>query len=435
MTLKEKIKKCLNSIKEKVCNNEKFEGLKVKIQSIKSKKFLNIKFDRKLILIISISFFFVLFIGCFFTVQKNSKSYVIKKLTTVLDKGNNRALSKIIVVDNMNKNLNAEDLKPVTEFYSSNKNRISELTNSLNSGKSIYSMNIKEKDYLLGKKYYVTTKYRELNIKTDLDGANLYVNGVSEGVISGKEKKLNLIAPGIYDIKLEYKGKNAVLQSEKKVILTDNESTNIPLNGIKISVKTDYPDGKIYINDKDTAVKAKDFIDKGPFPTDGTYKISMKYNSPWGEITSTPIEIKENPVININLELKNENLKAQLKTSMEVFYNSIFSALNKENKEEIKGTTEEVKNKIYEILNEKYFILKNIYKLDNLDIDLEKSTIKFENGEYNGKIVTSVNYLIKKDIFGIPLQSRSVNQNFFVDISYKNGSWVITNIENFYLEK
>lgn len=254
-------------------------------------------------------------------------------------------------------------------------------------------------------------------------------------MISGKEKKLNLIAPGIYDIKLEYKGKNAVLQSEKKVILTDNESTNIPLNGIKISVKTDYPDGKIYINDKDTAVKAKDFIDKGPFPTDGTYKISMKYNSPWGEITSTPIEIKENPVININLELKNENLKAQLKTAMEGFYNSVFSALNKENKEEIKGTTEEVKNKIYEILNEKYFILKNIYKLDNLDIDLEKSTIKFENGEYVGKIVTSVNYLIKKDIFGIPLQSRSVNQNFFVDISYKNGSWVITNVENFYLEK
>lgn len=151
MTLKEKIKKCLNSIKEKVCNNEKFEELKVKIKSIKNKNFSNIKFDRKLILIISISFFFVLFIGCFFTVQKNSKSYVIKKLTTVLDKGNNRALSKIIVADNMNKNLNSEDLKPVTEFYSSNKNRIFELTNSLNSGKSIYSMDIKEKDYLLGK--------------------------------------------------------------------------------------------------------------------------------------------------------------------------------------------------------------------------------------------------------------------------------------------
>ncbi|MFR5264321.1 TcaA 3rd/4th domain-containing protein [Clostridium sp.] len=435
MNLKENFKKYINRIKEKVYNNEKFEGFKNKVKSIKSKNFSNIKFDKKLILIISISFFFILFIGCFFTVQKNSKSYVIKRLTTVLEKGNNKALSKIITVDNMNKNLNAEDLKPVTEFYSSNKNRISELTNSLNSGKSIYSMNIKEKDYFLGKKYYIATKYRELNIKTDLEGANLYVNGVSEGIISGKEKKINLIAPGIYDIKLEYKGKDAVLQSEKKVILTENESTNIPLNGIKISVKTDYPDGKIYINDKDTSVKAKDFIDKGPFPTNGTYKISMKYNSPWGEITSTPIEIKENPVININLELKNENLKAQLKTAMEGFYNSVFSALNKENKEEIKGTTEDVKNKIYEILNEKYFILKNIYKLENLDIDLEKSTIKFENGVYDGKIVTSVNYLIKKDIFGIPLQSRAVNQNFFVDISYKNGSWIVTNIENFYLEK
>lgn len=435
MTLKEKIINYYKNIKEKFLNNNKVETIKEKALNFKKEKFNNIKFDKKLKIIIIVSFCFVLFIGCIFTVQKNSKSYVVKKVYNALEKGNSRGLSKILVIDNMNKKINQEELKPIIDFYSSNKNRVSELTSALNSGKSMYSMSIKEEDGFLGKKYMVATKYSELNIKTDIEGATLYINGVSEGVIKGKEKKINLLAPGIYKIKLEYKGKDAVLESEKEITLTEKDSVDIPLNGMKITVKSNYPDGKIYINDVDTAVKAKDFKDKGPFPVDGSYKISMKYNSPWGEISSESIEIRNNPEINIDLELKNENLKNQLKIVMENFYSSVFSALNKANKDEIKGTTEEIKNKIYNILNEKYFILKNIYKLESVDVDLNKSNIKFENGQYTGNIVTSVNYLIKKDIFGIPLQSKSVNQNFFTEVVYKNGGWIISNIENFSLEK
>lgn len=435
MTLKEKGVKFYNKLKNKFLKNDKLELIKKNIIEFRKNKFPNFKFDKKFKIIIGGALVVFIIFTCALTTKINSKDHMIKKINAVLEKRNTKGLSKLLVVDNVKKELSAEDVKPISEFYSNNKARIVDLTKAFNENQSIYSMSLKEEDAIIGQKYKIVTSYRELTINTDIEGANLYINGVSQGVINGKEKKVNLIAPGIYKIKVEYKGSDADLVKEKEITLTENESINIPLDGIKVTLRTNYPEAKVLINEVDSNIKAKDFKEKGPFPTDGSYKIAIKYNTPWGDVVSEPVEIKNNPEINLDLELKNEALKEQLTNLMEDFYNSVFSALNKENKDEIKGTTEEVKNKIYQILNEKYFILKNIYKLEAVDVDLNKSKITFENGQYVGNIVTSVDYLIKKDMFGIPLQSRSVNQSFFIEVIYKNGGWVISNVENFALEK
>lgn len=420
-----KEKKTFVAVKEKISN---FKFGKVDLEKLKK-----IKFDKKTKIILAFSLALLVLLSYSITVKVNSKSYTIKKIYNALEKNDSKDLGKLLTIEGTDKKLSEEQIKPIMEFYSSNKGRIAELTSALNSDKEIYSMKLTSEDGFLGNNYGLTTNYKELTIKTDFEDATLSINGVTEGVIN-KEKKVSLIAPGVYKIKLDYKGKDASLTNEKEITLTENQEVEMKLNGIKVSVKSNYENANILINDKDTAVKAKDFLNKGPFPTDGSYKISMKYNTPWGEIKSEEVPITNNPEIHLNLELKNESLKTQLEPVMEKFYNSVFLSLNNGNKEDITGTTKEVKDKIYDILNEKYFLFKNIYKLESLEVDLNKSKITFENNQYKGNIVTSVNYLIKKDMLGIPLKSKSVTQNFFIEVVYKNGAWVISNVENFTLE-
>ena len=53
---------------------------------------------------------------------------------------------------------------------------------------------------------------------------------------------------------------------------------------------------------------------------------------------------------------------------------------------------------------------------------------------YKGTVVCDVNYTISKNIFGIiGISNTKENKKFFTNVIYKDGKWIVNNVENFSL--
>ena len=242
----------------------------------------------------------------------------------------------------------------------------------------------------------------------------------------------NLI-PGVYDLKIEKKAYNSNLVEEKNIVFMDNNKIDIPLNGTLVTVKSSFEDSNVYINGEDSGIKVKDFKDVGPFPKDGSTYLTIKCNTPWGEIDSQKFYIEDHPEINIELDLKDTIIKEDVEKVVKEFYSSVFQALNSEDKNDIRNAKDEVKDNIYNTLSQKYFLLKNDYDISDLQIKMENSSIERNHGVYEARIVVNVSYKIKKKILGIDVKSESIEKNFFTNMKYENGKWIVYSVQDFSL--
>lgn len=421
--VKEKIKS--SSILEKIKTNPTIKKIKEKIKSNKYYKYIIILF-----------FIFIVLIAGFTVGNlRSSKEAVLKKLNISLEKGNHSKLSKIIeITSDDDKKVDKEELEPIMEFYKADPNRRTNLINSLKNNKEVYGTKLVSKKSFLSEEYHVQVKLSTLNITTNSKNARLIINGIDNGTIDN-EKKVKLITPGEYLIELESQNEYSNIKMNQKISLTQDQTLNMDVNGVKISAKSNFDNAKVYINDKDSGITVKDFKDIGPFPTDGSYTLSAKYKTPWGVLASEIVKIRDIPEVNLDISLKSEVLEASLMESVNAFYESVFKAVDSEDKTKILATDENIQEKIYSTIYKNTYLFKNKYKINNSNIDFEKSTITY-NGEdkYAANIVVELNYNVKKEILGVPLKSEDHKQNFFTKLEYKDGTWKVYDIENFSLK-
>ena len=99
--------------------------------------------------------------------------------------------------------------------------------------------------------------------------------------------------------------------------------------------------------------------------------------------------------------------------------------------EQRRSTLYKVLEKIVE--KQKYFLLKNDYDISDLKIKMENSSIERNHGVYEARIVVNVSYKIKKKILGIDVKSESMEKNFFTNMKYENGKWIVYNVQDFSL--
>lgn len=364
--------------------------------------------------------------------KNNSKKELIDKTVNALESGNTKKLDNIVILNN-GATVNNEQLIPVVRFFTEDKNRIETLKKGLESGKGAFSITMEKQNHFLYDNYLLVLKSNNLNIKTNIENTELFIDGNKTGVINDSKTE-TLLTPGIYTIRLENSNKYATLSNSKDVTLTKDEEVDLPLNGINISVSSNVDIATVYINDKSTETSVKDFKDIGPFPSDGSYNVSLKYKTPFGEVQSQSVPIKDMPEIKLDVDLKSSQVKTSLNNTIGKFYESVFSAIDLKDKSKIMFASEEAANEIYTDIKENGFILKNVYKLNSSSIDFDKSTIDFVNGVYDANIVANISYNVKKEILGVPVKSTDYEQKFFTKLKYENGKWQIYDVENFSLK-
>ncbi len=376
----------------------------------------------------------IIMIGLGFSLGKinANRSYVISKLNMALNHGDVKTLAKIIRVNNESKKLTKEDLIPMMEYYRVDNSRIINLINNLKSGKEVNSLNIKSKRHWYGEEYYVVLTLKNIEIKSNFPGSKVYLNNKFVGEINDDGiLKVEGIVPGDYNVKVENQNNYDKLLKEDKISFMDNSVFQEDLEGIKVSVNSEFTNGEVYINGESTKILVKDFKNIGPFSKESNYKIKIKQDTPWGEMFSEEKSIDGVPQINITIDLKNEKLTKDVEEQVSAFYKSLFEALNKEDKELIQETNSLVKDKLYNEMKKEYYFIKNNYNISDLEINMGNSEIKYNNDKFTGTIVVNISYNVSKKMVFFDVLKEKQEKSFFTRISYVNGKWVVDEVDKF----
>lgn len=355
----------------------------------------------------------------------SNKESVMKKFELGLEEGNYSKLKDVLRING--KKISRKELKPLIEYYKGENSEANTIVNALNSTGKSKVFELTEDKGLFLDDYYISLKTLELKVTSNYKDASIYLNDNS---IKQGEVLKNLI-PGSYKLSGSLKNKYGEMKSTENIVLMDNKDVELKLDGVLVSVESEFKDANVLINGEDSEIKVSDFKNIGPMPSDGSIRLSLSNDFPWGTTKGEEVTVKDVPNISLSLNITNDKLWSEIDNTMNSFYKSVFNSLNNEDKNEIQLTTEGTKNKIYSILEEKYFILKNKYTLISLELDKEKSKFQYKNGEYVGTVVCNAHYDTSKVLFGIGREEKS--KKFLTKVLYKNNEWIITDIENFSL--
>lgn len=210
-----------------------------------------------------------------------------------------------------------------------------------------------------------------------------------------------------------------------------NEEIKLDFDAVMLNISSQFYDAEIFINGKATGILVKDGKNIGPLPTDGSVKVHLEKEFPWGRVKGDEVTVKDIPNITLDIRMQNDTMRSEIRDVVTEFYNSVFVALNEEDKTTIKGATEDAINKIYDVLEKKYIFLRNRYEIKEINIIEDKNQYRYDNGNYNATIVVSVDYRISKNFLG--LNAEDTNKMFFTKVLYNGAEWKIEDVENFSL--
>lgn len=398
-----------------------------KMQEVDSEKILRFIKRKWLLLLVA---FLCIFLCLGFLIGKNqySKSYIISKLETSLKNNNEKSLCKIVRLNN-NK-IDKNTLKPLMKYYVEDKSKVDLTINSLKNNNESNDFKLICKNKIFGKKYYFEVKTYDLQVNSNYKEGKFFIKNIDKSIISGE--KFKGLIPGIYNVNGILESKYGNIKSKtKEVIVMSDKTIDSKFDAINITVSSIYDDAKIFINNKDTNKIIKDNIKFGPFKTDGSVSIYIKKKFPWGTIKSNTVNVKDIPNINLDINMKNDELTSEIKYSISKFYKSVFQSLNKNNEKLIVNATDEARKSIFNILSQSYIILKNKYSIDEINIDEDKSEFIYKDGEYRANIVVSLKYNVSKVFLG--LDKTEKEKNFFTKVIFEEGKWKVYDVDNFSL--
>lgn len=350
---------------------------------------------------------------------KNTSGNVYSKLQNAITTNNTKKLSNIIRVDG--KKVSEDDLKPFLKYYK-NKDKL----NSLFSRLTINENDIED---------FIDIKSRNLKIQTNFKGTKILLEDKLVGETSEDNSSVivkNLI-PGVYKIKVINNGEFCNLSDEKETVIDDKDVVeDIYLKGIKVTINYPLNDGKVLVNGETTEFEVEDFKDIGPMPIDGSIKLSILNNLPWGEIKSEEIPVYDIPVLNIPLKFDNDKLVNMIQDISKEFYDSLFKALNNGDKSLVNNSTDQVEDKIFGLVEKKYKYFKNNYVVDALEFSMESSEFKYDT-TFEANIIVNLNYSICKNMLGIKFTETKESKKIMTKLAYMDNRWIIKDVENFNL--
>ena len=128
----------------------------------------------------------------------------------------------------------------------------------------------------------------------------------------------------------------------------------------------------------------------------------------------------------------NEELINNVNEATNIFYSSVFDALNNSQSSLILNSHDDTKSKIYDSIKRESLFLKNNYDINDLKTELKSSEFYYENETYKGNVVVNLNYNIKKKL--LPFIQSNVEEMFLTQIEYENNNWIVIDVQKFSIE-
>lgn len=371
-----------------------------------------------LIIFVSILAIFIFLISSL----SSSKEEVLSEFQSSLINGNSSMLAHYVKVENQK--VSSKELQPLIDIYDKDEIRIRKIVNELRKNGKSGNFTLESRKGFLKEKYYIDINTVTVNFITNINGVDMEFSNKRFNLIDKAEFD---VIPGTYTVLYEYKTEYGDISESKILNLMEDETVEISIDGNYITVYSNFDDAKVFINDIDTELEAKDIKNYGPFPKDKDIKIYLEREFPWGTIRSEELLISNEQYIKLDINMVNSELNNMIYDIANKFYLSSFEALNSRDKSLISGATEEVKEMVYSYINEKTFLLSNNYEITNLNVEIEKSDFKYEDNVYKASLVTRIDYSVYKKL--LPFVKNSNENSFILNLEYENGDFIIKGIQ------
>ena len=403
--------------------------LECKISDIKNIKELGIieVLNRTKVIIISLISFMMIFGFILFNAINISEEEMLEDLKKSLITENSFKIAKIIRV--RDEKISESEFKPLFNYYSGNEDKIKKLINELRKNGEYGNFEIKSKQGLFYKRYYIALDTVEVEFTTNTKDIK----------VEFEDKKFNLqdvakfdVIPGIYNVKYTYETQFGDICNDINISILEDKKVELKIDGNYVTLYSNFDDAKVLINNENTGLLEKEIKNFGPIPKEKDIVIKLQREFPWGTIESDEENISNQEYIKLDISMVNDELINIVSKDINGFYESVFEGLNKRNKENIINCTDSVRDSVYNYINEKTLLFSNNYEIADMNVEIEKSDFKYEDSVYKASVVTKINYNIYKKI--LPFFKTYNESSFILGLEYIDNNFRITEIQKVEIE-
>lgn len=410
----------------------------------------------------------------FFTVYKigesvTSRDKVVEKFITAITEKDTAVLATLIKSSDPRMEITEDNIKPLIDYLDENPSYFDQLIQSIEEDDMKEVDNLRKNDYPVfskeddnsdmisirkkGKKLLFYDNYEFVmqpffvRISTNYEDAVVYMNDKELGKSDSDNfiKEFGPFTPGKYTFKSVYEGEYATIESKEEVYLitdfyspnTKVENVDLYLNGTYVYIDTNYYDGQIIIDGKNTGLTAEEVNKKGIGPVDESTKVQLSREFPWGTILSEEVIVGDSGTyLGMYIDPKNEDVQTAVMEAVNTFLHDDTAAFNARNVEKYTNLLDPELNRRretieYNITYERHEIIEMV----NSIYDLDSFKVYLNDGEYHAEINGVYNYKGGYYYEGdeVPELTEKTNR-WGYDLRYdeKNDKWLIYNMGYIY---
>lgn len=212
----------------------------------------------------------------------NKPSDVVSKFQKAVASGNKSQLVDMLYCNDNRLKIDEKSVTPLVNYFKDNPSYLNEVVSQLNNevarsnenlnfdSKGKFGIVYMGKKYLFFKDYKIGIKPSFITVKTGVKDVQFSLNDNQIVKSDSKDfsKQLGPFIPGKYKLNADYKNSYESLNESHDIdFMNSNEDTineEVFKNVSYANINSDYPDAEIFLNNKDTGVKAKNANNFGP---------------------------------------------------------------------------------------------------------------------------------------------------------------------------
>lgn len=390
-------------------------------------------------LVLCLAFYFV-------GASVNSKDKAVAKITAAIQSNDAAKLSKYVVCSDPKLKIDAKTLEGLVNYLNKTPSFKNEIIDSIKkqasdpisssklsketkelaalatgTSNSFFTLKTQGKAWLFFNKYVLELKPVYIKVSTNFKDTQVFLGDtlVCTADKDNFTKEIGPFAPGLYKLKAALKGQfgdiekavdiDAVgdLDSSDKGQLVIN--TGLDLDVGQVSVNCDDKDAELFVNGKDTGMKIKDVKKIGPIATDGSAKMYVQKDFPWGTIKGEEAKV-DGSYVDLELSGMDEASKAKVMDAEMNYSKSWIEALKAKDASKMASITEKKKaeqtEKIKTLIDNKQVYTGSITKIV---FDYDYFRVSQNDGKYYVQVLynesrTEALYNEGKEVAAAPVE-------------------------------
>lgn len=250
------------------------------------------------------------------------------------------------------------------------------------------------------------------------------------------------LVPGTYTATAVYEGEYGETTMEDIVTLQSDNSEHtrigmeVPVAKVDFYVENhdlfDVSQAYIQLNDEKIPITDEGKADEiGPFILDGSQKVQVVVDMPWGEVTSESFAIDDSD-LSIYANLISTEQSDEILTVLTEFGENYVKALSERDTEALKGASKEVKNGVSETIDE----MKNatIYTGQLEKVEINRQSISIIDDSEVPIIKIDTRYSFQEDFYDYTEQPDVSEQDYTwemgLSFNEEKSEWLITSLDS-----